>query len=581
MCSIVVTFNESNSGTLANMADAVKHRGPDTMEVWPTGSHGIAACRLAIFGSPDATMTYLDPASGAVVLLNGEIYNYEELWDQLSSSGERRTSDLETELIARLYRIHGIDFARHLKGMFAIVILTHDKLVLARDRFGIKPLYYKRLGRKVVVCSEIKGILRHPEVTAALDHTALEETRVFGYVVDQELTFFRGIRQVRPGSTIAFSDDGAVDMRDCDRLPAAHYDGAGVDYQATCRNVREKVIAAVEKLFNHGAMNKGIYLSGGLDSSTMALVARKLLGYQVQTFSLADSEDNTDLLAARSMAAGLRTQHLEYLVTSDDYWHALLDYVAHYESLMAGGVFDIQGGVAYHLLCERASKAVKVAFTGEGADELFGGYYWIYTHPLGFSDRIRTNLSSVLPNPRMARFVDELFPAPEDEKVYRRNLFDHLMHSGLSNYHLQSVDRSAGAFGFEIRPLYLYDDLADCALRLPIEYKVPDKTITKRILRDAFRADFEAMGLEWVNSRLKLGMPAAISRIDKEVTESVEKAISVNELQRHPLGNILGSKMNLLLYDLFEHIFFKDWDHRSAEPPPDSLLARVWPEYSA
>ena len=281
------------------------------------------------------------------------------------------------------------------------------------------------------------------------------------------------------------------------------------------------------------------------------------------------------------MAAALGTQHCEYLVTANDYWHSLLDYVAHYESLMAGGVFDIQGGVAFHLLSERASKAVKVTFTGEGADELFGGYYWIYTHPLGFSDRIRANLSSILPNPRMAQFVDELFPAPEDEKVYCRNLFDHLVRSGLSNYHLQSVDRSAGAFGFEIRPLYLYDDLADCALKLPIEYKVPDKKTTKRILRDAFRADFEAMGLDWVNSRLKLGMPAAISRIDQEVTESIEKAISAEELQHHPLGNILGSKMNLILYDLFEHIFLKGWDHRNAEPPADSLLARVWPEYSA
>jgi asparagine synthase (glutamine-hydrolysing) len=578
MCSIVVTFNESNLGTLTAMADAVKHRGPDSMEIWPAGSHGVAACRLSIFGDPDATMTYLDAESGAVVLLNGEIYNYEDLWNQLSANGERRTSDLETELIARLYKIHGVDFARYLKGMFSIVILTGDKLVLARDRFGIKPLYYKPIGHKVVVCSEIKGILQHPDVTAVLDHTALEETRVFGYVVDQELTFFKGVRQVKPGSTTVFSNDGAVDTKDYGSFPAAHYDGAGSDYQAACRDVREKMIAAVEKLFNHGTMDKGIYLSGGLDSSTIALVARKLLGYPVQTFSLADSDDNTDLLSARRMAATLGTQHCEYLVTSRDYWRSLLDYVAHYESLMAGGVFDIQGGVAFHLLSERASKAVKVTFTGEGADELFGGYYWIYTHPLGFSDRIRTNLSNILPNPRMARFVDELFPAPEDEKLYRRNLFDHLVRSGLSNYHLQSVDRSAGAFGFEIRPLYLYDDLADCALQLPIEYKVPDKKTTKKILRDAFRADFEAMGLGWVNRRLKLGMPAAISRMDQEVTQSIEKAISVEELQRHPLGNLLGSKMNLLLYDLFEHIFFKGWDHRGAEPPPDSLLARVWPE---
>jgi asparagine synthetase B (glutamine-hydrolysing) len=244
---------------------------------------------------------------------------------------------------------------------------------------------------------------------------------------------------------------------------------------------------------------------------------------------------------------------------------------------MAGGVFDIQGGVAYHLLCERASHDVRVAFTGEGADELFGGYYWIYTHPLGFSERIRDNLKAIVPNERIEGIVDELFPTPADEGVYRKNVLSYLLRGGPSNYHLQSVDRSAGAFGFEIRPVYLYDDLADCAMSLPIEFKVPDKQRTKRILRDAFRKDFEAAGIGFVHDRLKLGMPAAISKIDKEITEALNKAILDESLTNHPFGKILGSKMNLLCYDLFEQVFFKGWDHENPEPPEGSLLARVWP----
>jgi len=230
------------------------------------------------------------------------------------------------------------------------------------------------------------------------------------------------------------------------------------------------------------------------------------------------------------------------------------------------------------MLCQKAVEHVKVAFSGEGADELFGGYYWIYTHPLGFSDRIKGNLRQILPDEDVADVVNRLFPEPEDENVYRRNLFNHLLRGGLSNYHLQSVDRSAGAFGFEIRPLYLYDDLAHYAMELPIEYKVPDKMTIKKILKDAFRKDFEDAGIEWVHNRLKMGMPSAISSVDEEVFGAVREAISDDELNRHPLKKILGSKMNLLLYDLFEHIFFKGWDHREPHPPECSLISRLWPK---
>jgi asparagine synthase (glutamine-hydrolysing) len=275
------------------------------------------------------------------------------------------------------------------------------------------------------------------------------------------------------------------------------------------------------------------------------------------------------------VAQALGTQHHEYFVTARDYWCAVPDYMAHYESLMAGGVFHIQGGVAFHMLSQRIAQNVRVAFSGEGADELFGGYYWIYTHPLGFSDRIRNNLQNILPNEQMADYVDRLFPKPEDERVYRRNLFDHLLRAGLSNYHLQSVDRSAGAFGFEIRPLYLDDDLSQLAMELPIKYKVPDKKTTKMILKDAFRKDFAEAGIGWVHERLKMGMPGAISVIDQEIEAIVAAVISDEELIKHPLGNMLGSKMNLLLYDIFEHIFFRGWDHREPNPPEDSLLARV------
>lgn len=176
-------------------------------------------------------------------------------------------------------------------------------------------------------------------------------------------------------------------------------------------------------MFNHGGMEKGLYLSGGLDSSTIAYIARAELGYPLQTFTLADSPETPDFQSARVVAKALHTKHKEFMVSVNDYWRWLPDYLAHYESLMAGGVFHIQGGLAFHILSKFVSDHVRVAFSGEGADELFGGYYWIYTHPLGFSDRIRQRLGNG-ENGKVRALVEAIFPLPEDEKVYRKNLFD-------------------------------------------------------------------------------------------------------------------------------------------------------------
>ncbi len=564
------------------MALAARHRGPDSLETWTNDYHGVAACRLSIFGDKSASMIYQDPETGLIVLLNGEIYNYQGLWKELAGQGGLPRTNLEAELIARLYSTHGTGFASRLKGMFAIAILDGSKLVLARDRFGIKPLYYCQGGKTFLVCSEIKGLLSHPEVSPLLNTAALEETSVFGYVCSQEETFFQGIKQVLPGSVISVSSSGVMTTSTFGGFPAAHFLNGQprCDYPAAVKESRRLLIGAVERMFQHGSMEKGLYLSGGVDSSTIAYIARCELGYDFKTFTLADSPDTPDMQMARLVAGALGTHHSEFIISEADYWRWLPDYVAHFESLMAGGVFHIQGGLAFHILSKFISENVRVAFSGEGADELFGGYYWIYTHPLGFSDRIKGRLAGLQKqsSKRLRDLVETIFPEPEDEMTYRRNLFDHLLRGGLSNYHLQSVDRSGGAFGFEIRPVYLDDDLSQWAMELPIDYKVPDKKTTKGILRDAFRDDFKRQGIHEVTTRLKMGMPSAVENLDARISAQVERAISDEEIRKHPLGNLLGSKMGLLLFDLFEHIFFRGWNHHSDTPPQGSLLSRVWPQ---
>lgn len=563
MCGIVGIWNQSDEKIVTKMAQSVAHRGPDGLDWLTTDTSSLGASRLAIMGDPNASAIYYDQKNNIAVMLNGEIYNMEALRTDLKKAGCIFQTNLESEIVAKLFAHYGLNFARRLQGMFAIAILDGDRLVLARDRFGIKPLYYANIGEKALFGSEIKAILAHPEFTPKLYVPALEEINVFGYVHSLDKTLFEGIIQVEPGSVVIFSKGRQHSVKFWRAPPADYFDKERhPDFSAAVTQLKNLIIQTMGLIFSHGDHPIGIYLSGGLDSTILTLVAQRVLGYPVTTFTLADSSETTDLLAAREVAKKLGTRHIERRVTVDDYFNSLNHFVQHYEAVVAGGVFDIHGGVAFHLLSEMVSDHVKVALSGEGADELFGGYYWIYTHPLGFADRIKNRLEEMNTNgERVRRIVNNLFPFPENEHVYQRNVFDALIRGGLANYHLQSVDRSAGAYGFEVRPAYLLDDLATFALGLPIEYKVPNKQVTKWILREAFKPELEKLGLDWVVTRLKEGMPAAVSNVAPVITQRIEDCISDSAFIKHPLRKYLRSKTDMYLFDIFAETFLPEAIH--------------------
>ncbi len=297
----------------------------------------------------------------------------------------------------------------------------------------------------------------------------------------------------------------------------------------------------------------------------MAVLSKEILDRPIHTFTLYDSEDAPDLNYARKVARAIGSNHHEFLVTPEDYFEELPHFIYHYENLIAGGVFDIQGGIAFQILSKHISDFHKVAFTGEGADELFGGYYWAYTHPLGFSDRIRER-ASLLPTVSLTReIVESVFPNPEDEGIYRKNLFDILMKSGLANYHLWSVDRSCGSFGFEARPPYLYDDLAEFALSLPIDFKVSGKSATKKILKDAALPLLRKYNLVEIAGRKKYGMPAALDQIRPRIEEEIDKIVPRNNIQKHPFRRYLNSPTDVLMFDLFYYLFI----NQRGKPTPD------------
>jgi len=557
MCGICGIYNEKNLSAVTDMLESIHHRGPDFFATMLFGNHSLGECWLNIVSNKDDVLPLVDGENKIALLFNGEIYNYQEIKRDLIKDGYIFSSNTDSEIIIPLYKKYKNDFVKHLKGMFAIAIVDQDQILLARDKFGIKPLYYHQVKNKLIFGSEIKSLLQYPEVPAELDRESLEESMVFGYVFSEERTLLKEIYQVPPGYLITF-DGNSVSKQRHYQMPAPFYlNNGNIDYKESVKQLSATLLKTFELLHKHGNSEKGIYLSGGVDSALMAVLSREILEGPVHTYTLYDSEDAPDFNYAKKVAKAIGSKHYELFVTSSDYLNELPNFIYHYENLVAGGVFDIQGGTAFQILSKYISRNHKVAFTGEGADELFGGYYWIYTHPLGFSDRIRER-ASLLPTQSKAReLVENIFPYPENERVYRKNLFDILMKSGLSNYHLWSVDRSCSSFGFETRPPYLYDDIAEFALSLPIDFKVPNKSMTKMILKDVALPYLKKYNLADIVNRKKYGMPAALEHIGPRIQEKIAKIVPINNIQKHPFRRYLNSPIDVLMFDLFYYFLIK------------------------
>ena len=278
MCGIVGIWNQPDEATVVKMAQSVAHRGPDGLDWMTKNNSSLGASRLAIVGDANASAIFYDAETNVSILLNGEIYNVNALRAQLAATGIVFHTTLESEVVAKLYVHYGLGFAEHLKGMFAVVILDSDRLLLTRDRFGIKPMYYADLGEKVVFGSEIKALLTHPGISPQLNIAALQESMVFGYVYSANKTLFQGILQVEPGTVVNFCE-GKRSVQKFGEFPQARYydDGEHPEYQTAVALLRVHLIETMDLLLHHGDHPMGIYLSGGLDSTILTLVARAIL----------------------------------------------------------------------------------------------------------------------------------------------------------------------------------------------------------------------------------------------------------------------------------------------------------------
>lgn len=491
-------------GLIRRASDRLSHRGPDDAGHMVRGNVALANRRLAIVDlTPTGRQPMCDGARLRCIVYNGEIYNFVELRRELESEGFTFQGGSDTEVVLRLFESCGARAVERLNGMFALAIhdQVSDELLIARDRYGIKPLYYWQRDHLLIFASEVKAILAHPDVRAELSLEALREYLTFQNVLSDR-TLFRGIRMLPPGCMMRVQGVGTgspsvrVDRYwDYDFSP----DESLGDAEEIASELRDRFRSAVARQMM-GDVEVGSYLSGGMDSGSIVAVASESAP-GLATFTcgfdltgVPGPEGSFDeRTPARLLAATYGTRHHEVLLDASALRAVMPTLVWHLE--------DLRVGMSYpnFFAAKLASESVKVALSGAGGDELFGGYPWRYRYALAggpgaysFENALFTYWSRLVPEEAHGRLfepaawkrIEGYSPREVFSNVYRRYRPEGSDPAGLINSSLGFEaatflhgllvveDKLSMAHGLEARVPFLDNDLVDLAMRIPVRYKL-------------------------------------------------------------------------------------------------------------
>ncbi len=547
---------------LERMRDVITHRGPDDKGTFIDGNIGLGHRRLSIVdvGSGHQPMTAED--GRLYVTFNGEIYNHADSRSELEARGHRYDTHCDTEAILHLYEEHGPRVVDHLRGMFAFAIWdkTKRELFLARDRLGVKPLYFVHDDDgSLYFASEIKSLLEADAIKPEINFSSLPE-----YLANRttcgEATLFKGVSRLLPGHTLTWRD-GEVKI---DEYWDVHFDTHGEngrrsdkDYVDEWRDLfRESV-----RLRLMADVPLGMFLSGGIDSSAIAAMMSEMVSEPIKTFSVGFSElEANELDFARLVATKFKTDHHEIVISPKEFFDILPKLVWHEDEPIA---FD--SSVPLYFVSKLAQQHVKVVLTGEGSDELLGGYARYRKTLLNLSfgrnyeavapavvrgmvqDQLK-NLPSKLQNKLNRTFLNlpsdiesiyfdnfAVFPCSLQaklltgetkelagqagpystlhtylEKTDAHTWLDKLLYADIKTYLqelLMKQDQMSMAASIESRVPFLDHKLVEYSARLPERFKIRGKT-TKWILREAMRGILPGEIL----TRKKMGFPVPMGR---------------------------------------------------------------------
>jgi asparagine synthase (glutamine-hydrolysing) len=379
MCGINGIALSSNSrrsidvAALERMRDVLTHRGPDDQGIFVdtrAGRIGLGHRRLSIVDVASGHQPMTNEDGSLQIIYNGEIYNHADFRSSLEARGHVYTTHCDTETILHLYEEYGDRCVDHLRGMFAFAIWDQSRreLFIARDRLGVKPLYYAQTNDgSLYFASEIKALLEVSTIKAELNYQALPDY-LANHAPSGEETLFSGIKRLLPGHTLLWRD-GAIQIKcywDISFAKDEDLNRSDKDYIAEWTELfRESV-----RLRLMADVPLGMFLSGGIDSSAIAAVMSPMIAEPIKTFSVAFAErEANELEYARLIATTFKTDHHEVVVSPVDFFAALPKLVWHEDEPIAH-----PSSVALYFVSQLASQHVKVVLTGEGSDELLGGY---------------------------------------------------------------------------------------------------------------------------------------------------------------------------------------------------------------
>ena len=354
---------------LEGMNRQIHHRGPDDDGFYVEGNVGLAMRRLSIIDIRTGHQPIANEDENVWIVYNGETYNHRELRAQMEARGHRYRTHSDTESIVHLYEEYGRDCVTHLRGMFAFALWDRRKrrLLIARDRLGIKPLYYRWDGQTFLFGSEIKAILAYPGAKPKFHSGGLSEYLAFGYLSGPQ-TMYEGIQKLLPGHTLELDQQGQLTIRqywdlpegmDDDRRPISYY----VD------GYRERLEQCVSSHLMSD-VPLGVFLSGGLDSSAVAALTTKIRREPIETFAVGYGEEAfSELPYARQVAEHIGSKHHEVRLGREEFFEALPRMIWHEDEPIVW-----PSSLSLYFVARLARERVTVVLTGEGSDETLGGY---------------------------------------------------------------------------------------------------------------------------------------------------------------------------------------------------------------
>jgi asparagine synthase (glutamine-hydrolysing) len=567
MCGICgeIRFDGSQPSieSVTRMNRVMFPRGPDGSGVFQSGPLAVGHQRLKILDlSEHAQQPMIDSELGLGIVFNGCIYNFRDLRVQLQGLGYRFFSEGDTEVILKAYAAWGIECVDRFHGMFAFAIWERDsgRLVLARDRLGIKPLYYSELANGLRFASTLPALLESGSIDTDIDPVALHHYMSFHAVVPAPHTILKGVRKLPPATVRVIDADGRSRDHCYWRL---HYGARADERELNYEDWQEVTLNALRKAVERRLVSDvpvGVLLSGGLDSSLIVGLLAEQGQRGLNTFSVGfesvDDEAGDEFQYSDIIARHFATEHHQIRVDSSRLLPALNDCIRAMSEPMVS--HDVIG---FYLLSERVSKHVKVVQSGQGADEVFAGYHWY--PPLAESDDPVNDYARVFFDRDHAEFTQAVHPRFVGEDCSLAFIARHFGQPGaqdpidkalrvdtqimLVDDPVKRVDNMTMAWGLEARVPFLDHELVELAARIPAEFKTAGggKGVVKEAARSVIPSE--------VIDRPKGYFPVpALKYIEGEYLGYVEAALAQPAARQR--GLFRDDYLAMLMKDPKKHI---------------------------